>query len=148
MEYLKLFEEFGGADFELTFLPKWKFDTAYSNTERMGFSGKIYQAFALNANRNGMRTNQIGGEHPTQMILVWNKQTKLGRMLFHATFLMRKFDTDVPYVLCLLDYNTVGDEALKSFHIRMDLEDLMGVIKNFDKFSEQIIAKVEEATKK
>jgi len=144
MRYLKtVFEEFGGEDFQLEFVPKWKFDRSYQNTERVGFSGKIYQAFAVNANRNGMRTNQIGGENPVQIILKWNRQTNIGRALFHATFLMRKFETDTPYVLCLVDYNIIGnDMELKSIYIRMELEDLMGVIKNFDLFSNQIAEKI------
>jgi hypothetical protein len=111
----------------------------------MGFGGKIYQAFALQANRNGMRTNQIGGEHPVQMILNWNRKTKIGRVLFSATFLMRKFESDTPYVLCLVDYNTIGtDMNLKSIYVRMELEDFMGIIKNFELFSNQIISRIEK----
>jgi hypothetical protein len=145
LKRLKLFEEFGDENFELEFLPKWKFDSAYKNTERMGFGGKIYQAFALQANRNGMRTNQIGGEHPVQMILNWNRKTKIGRVLFSATFLMRKFESDTPYVLCLVDYNTIGtDMNLKSIYVRMELEDFMGIIKNFELFSNQIISRIEK----
>ena len=149
MLHLKLFEEFGSEDFELEFVPRWKFDTSYQNTQRMGFGGKIYQAFALNANRNGMRTNQIGGEHPVQMILKWNRQTNIGRLLLSATFLMRKFESDTPYVLCLVDYNIIGtDMNLNSIYIRMELEDFMGIIKNFEVFSNQIIEKVERQEKK
>ncbi len=149
MLHLKVFEEFGSEDFQLEFLPKWKFDTSYQNTQRMGFSGKIYQAFALNANRNGMRTNQIGGEHPVQMILKWNRQTSIGRLLLSATFLLRKFESDTPYVLCLVDYNIIGtDMNLNSIYIRMELEDFMGVIKNFEIFSNQIIEKVERQENK
>jgi len=145
MLHLKLFEEFGDENFKIEFLPQWKFDTAYRNTERVGFSNNIYQAFALNANRNGMRTNQIGGEHPVQIILKWNRQTSIGRVLLSATFLMRKFDTDTPYVLCLVDYNTIGsDMNLNNIYIRMELEDFMGVIKNFEIFSNQIIENIEK----
>jgi len=145
MLHLKLFEEFGDENFKIEFLPQWKFDTVYKNTERVGFSNNIYQAFALNANRNGMRTNQIGGEHPVQMILKWNRQTSKGRVLLSATFLMRRFDTDTPYVLCLVDYNTIGsDMNLNNIYIRMELEDFMGVIKNFELFSNQIIEKIEK----
>jgi len=145
MLHLKLFEEFGDENFKIEFLPQWKFDTVYKNTERVGFSNNIYQAFALNANRNGMRTNQIGGEHPVQIILKWNRQTSIGRVLLSATFLMRKFDTDTPYVLCLVDYNTIGsDMNLNNIYIRMELEDFMGVIKNFELFSNQIIEKIEK----
>ena len=144
MLYLKLFEEFETGDFELEFVPKWKFDQSYQNTQRVGFSNKIYQAFALNANRNGMRSNQIGGEHPTQIILNWNKQTKIGRVIFSATFLIRGVQGDTPYVLCLVDYNVIGnDMELQDIYIRMELQDLMGIIKNFDKFSNQIVEKVE-----
>jgi len=145
MLYLKVFEEFETGDFELEFVPKWKFDQSYKNTQRVGFSGKIYQAFSLNANRNGMRTNQIGGEHPTQIILNWNKQTKIGRVIFIATFLIRGVQDDTPYVLCLVDYNVIGtDMQLTSIHIRMELQDLMGIIKNFEKFSNEIVEKVEK----
>ena len=144
MKHLKLYEEFETGDFELEFVPKWKFDQSYQNTQRVGFSNKIYQAFALNANRNGMRSNQIGGEHPTQIILNWNKQTKIGRVIFSATFLIRGVQGDTPYVLCLVDYNVIGnDMELQDIYIRMELEDLMGIIKNFDKFSNQIVEKVE-----
>ena len=144
MLYLKLFEEFETGDFELEFVPKWKFDQSYQNTQRVGFSNKIYQAFALNANRNGMRSNQIGGEHPTQIILNWNKQTKIGRVIFSATFLIRGVQGDTPYVLCLVDYNVIGtDMQLTSIYIRMELQDLMGIIKNFEKFSNKMVEKVE-----
>jgi hypothetical protein len=144
MLYLKLFEEFETGDFELEFVPKWKFDQSYKNTQRIGFSNNIYQAFALNANRSGMRSNQIGGEHPTQIILNWNKQTKIGRILFSATFLIRKVEGDTPYVLCLVHYNVIGtDMHLTSIYIRMELQDLMSVIKNFEKFSNQMVEKVE-----
>jgi len=144
MLYLKLFEEFETGDFELEFVPKWKFDQSYQNTQRVGFSNNIYRAFALNANRNGMRTNQIGGEHPTQIILNWNKQTKIGRVIFSATFLIRGVEGDTPYVLCLVHYNVIGnDMELQDIYIRMELQDLMGIIKNFDKFSNQIVEKVE-----
>jgi len=144
MLYLKVFEEFETGDFELEFVPKWKFDQSYQNTQRVGFSNKIYQAFALNANRNGMRSNQIGGENPTQIILNWNKQTKIGRVIFSATFLIRGVQGDTPYVLCLVDYNVIGnDMELQDIYIRMELQDLMGIIKNFDKFSNQIVEKVE-----
>lgn len=145
MLYLKVFEEFETGDFELEFVPKWKFDQSYKNTQRVGFSNKIYQAFALNANRNGMRANKVGGEHPTQITLNWNKQTKIGRVIFIATFLIRGVQDDTPYVLCLVDYNVIGtDMQLTSIYIRMELEDLMGIIKNFEKFSNEIVEKVEK----
>ena len=145
MLYLKVFEEFETGDFELEFVPKWKFDQSYQNTQRVGFSNKIYQAFALNANRNGMRTNQIGGEHPIQIILNWNKQTKIGRVIFSATFLIRGVQGDTPYVFCLVHYDVIGtDMQLTSIYIRMELQDLMGIIKNFEKFSNQIVEKVEK----
>jgi len=144
MLYLKLFEEFETGDFELEFVPKWKFDQSYKNTQRVGFSNNIYQAFTLNANRNGMRSNQIGGEHPTQIILNWNKQTKIGRVIFSATFLIRKVEGDTPYVLCLVHYDVIGtDMQLTSIYIRLELQDLMGIIKKFEKFSNQIVEKVE-----
>ena len=149
MKYLKVFEEFETGDFELEFVPKWKFDQSYKSTQRVGFSNKIYQAFALNANRNGMRAGKVGDEHPTQMSLNWNKQTKIGRVLFVSTFLIRKVEGDTPYVLCLVDYNVIGtDMQLTSIYIRMELEDLMGVIKNFEKFSNEIIEKVERENPK
>jgi len=145
MLYLKVFEEFETGDFELEFVPKWKFDQSYKNTQRVGFSNKIYQAFALNANRNGMRANKVGGEHPTQITLNWNKQTKIGRVIFVSTFLIRNIEGDTPYVLCLVDYNVIGtDMQLTSIYIRMELEDLMGIIKNFEKFSNEIVEKVEK----
>ena len=144
MKYLKVFEEFETGNFELEFVPKWKFDQSYQNTQRVGFSNKIYQAFSLNANRNGMRSNQIGGEHPTQIILNWNKQTKIGRVIFSATFLIRGVQDDTPYVLCLVHYDVIGtDMQLTSIYIRMELQDLMGIIKNFEKFSNEIVEKVE-----
>jgi len=145
MLHLKLFEEFGSADFELEFLPEWKFNSAYRNTQRMGFSGKIYQAFALHANLNNMRPSNLGGENPTQLSLNWNRQTKIGRVIFVCTFVIRKFEGDVPYVLCKVDYNIIGtDMELHGIYIRMELEDLMGIIKNLEKFSNQIIEKIEK----
>jgi len=144
MLHLKLFEEFETGDFELEFVPRWKFDQSYKNTQRVGFSDKIYQAFALNANRNGMRAGKVGGEHPTQITLNWNKQTKIGRVIFVSTFLIRKIEGDTPYVLCLVDYNVIGtDMQLTSIYIRMELQDMMGIIKNFEKFSSKIVDKVE-----
>ena len=145
MLYLKVFEEFETGDFELEFVPKWKFDQSYQNTQRVGFSDKIYQAFALNANRNGMRAGKVGGEYPTQITLNWNKQTKIGRVIFVSTFLVRKVEGDTPYVLCLVDYNIIGtDMQLTSIYIRMELQDMMGIIKNFEKFSNEIVEKVEK----
>jgi len=149
MLYLKVFEEFETEDFELEFVPIWKFNQSYKNTKRFGFSNKIYQDFALNANLNGMRTDKVGDENPTQMILEWNKPVYTAEKhykkhyLFHGVFLIRKYEGDTPYVLCLVDYNSVGDTNLKSLYIRMELEDLMGIIKNFEKFSNQIIEKIE-----
>jgi hypothetical protein len=145
MLYLKVFEEFETGDFELEFVPKWKFDQSYQNTQRVGFSDKIYQAFALNANRNGMRAGKVGGEYPTQITLNWNKQTKIGRVIFVSTFLVRGVEGDTPYVLCLVDYNIIGtDMQLTSIYIRMELQDMMGIIKNFEKFSNEIVEKVEK----
>jgi hypothetical protein len=145
MLYLKVFEEFETGDFELEFVPKWKFNQSYQNTQRVGFSDNIYQAFALNANRNGMRAGKVGGEYPTQITLNWNKQTKIGRVIFVSTFLVRKVEGDTPYVLCLVDYNIIGtDMQLTSIYIRMELQDMMGIIKNFEKFSNEIVEKVEK----
>jgi hypothetical protein len=77
--------------------------------------------------------------------LNWNKQTKIGRVIFSATFLVRGVEGDTPYVLCLVDYNIIGtDMQLTSIYIRMELQDMMGIIKNFEKFSNEIVEKVEK----
>jgi len=146
MLYLKVFEEFEMGDFELEFVPRWKFDQSYKSTQRVGFNNKIYQAFALNANRNGMRAGKIGDEtYPTQLTLNWNKQTKIGRVIFVSTFIVRGVEGDKPYILCKVDYNIIGtDMELHDIYIRMELEDLMGIIKNFEKFSNEIVEKVEK----